>query len=57
MFNVRLTSDHLFWENAVYLAVAGDVNGGDFFVLSCFPGDVLDEIYNQTELASEGFPT
>ena len=37
------------WEKAVHLAVAGDVFGGVFFVLSFFPRDVLDEIWNLIE--------
>ena len=45
------------WEMAVYLAVAGDVFDGVFFVLSLFPRDVLDEIWDLIESVSEGFPT
>ena len=40
------------WEIAVHLAIAGDV-----FVLSFFPQDVLDEIWDLIESVSEGFPT
>ena len=41
---------------AVHLAVAGDVFYGVFFVLSFFPRDVLDEIWDLIESVSEGFP-
>ena len=33
-------------EIAIQLAVAVDVFDGFFFVLSCFPRDVLDEIWD-----------
>ena len=42
---------------AVHLAVAGDVYDGVFFVLSLFPRDVLDEIWDLIESVSEGFST
>ena len=45
------------WETAVHLAVAGGVFDGVFFVLSCFPLDVLDEIWDAIESVSEGFLT
>ena len=38
------------------MAVAGDVYDG-IFVLSFFPRDVLDEIWDLIESVSEGFPT
>ena len=41
MFNVRPV-----WEMAVHRAVAGDVFDGVLFVLSFFPRDVLDEIWD-----------
>ena len=41
---------------AVHLAVAEDVFNG-VFVLSFFPRDVLDEIWDLIESVSEGFPT
>ena len=43
-------------EMAVYLVVAGDVFDGSF-VLSFFPLDVLDEIWDLIESVSEGFLT
>ena len=52
MFNVRLAG---VWETAVHLAVAGGVFDGVFFVLSFFPQDVLDEIWDLIESVSEGF--
>ena len=39
------------------LAVAGDDFDGIFFVLSFFPRDVLDEIWDLIESIFEGFPT
>ena len=39
------------------VAVAGDVFDGVFFVLSFFPPDVFDEIWDFSESDSEGFPT
>ena len=44
------------WETAVHLAVAGGVFDG-VFVLSFFPLDVLDEIWDLIESVSEGFLT
>ena len=43
--------------NSCPLAVAGDVFDDVFFVLSLFPRDVLDEIWDLIESVSEGFPT
>ena len=45
------------WEIAVHLALACDVYGGVFFVLSFFLRGVLDEILNLIESVSEGFPS
>ena len=45
------------WEIANYLAVAGGIYDGVFFVLSFFPRDVLDGILDLIESVSEGFPT
>ena len=42
MLNVRLAGDHLY---------------GCHFVLSIFPRDVLDEIWDLIGSVSEGFPT
>ena len=56
MLNVRLTGDHLYgkslftWQSLVMSLVV-------FFVLSFFPRDVLNEIWNLIESVSEGFPT
>ena len=56
MFNVRLAGDHLYgkklfsWLSVVVSLVA-------FFVLSFFPRDVLDEIWDLNESVSESFPT
>ena len=57
MFNVRLAGDHLFWEWLItwgslvmYLMVS-------HFVLSFFPRDVLDEIWDRIEPVPETFPT
>ena len=45
MFNVRLADDHV-CEIAVHLAVACDVSDGFLLVLSFFPQDVFDEIWD-----------
>ena len=56
MLNVRLTGGHLYgkqlftWLSLVVSLMAS-------FVLSIFPLDVLDEIWNVTESVSEGFLT
>ena len=44
-------------ETGVHLAVAVCVFDGVFFVLSLFPLDVLDEIWDVIESVSEGFLT
>ena len=55
-FNVRLAGGHLYgkqlftWLSLVVSLVA-------FFVLSLFPLDVLDEIWDLVESVSEGFLT
>ena len=46
MFNVSLAGDHLVWEIAVHVAVAGESLMVSDFVLSFFPRDVLDEIWD-----------
>ena len=43
------------WETAVHLAVTGGVFDGVFFVLSFFPLDVLDAIWDVIVSVSEGF--
>ena len=56
MFTVRLAGGHLFgkqlftWLSLVVSLMAS-------FVLSFFPLDVLDEIWDLIESVSEGFPT
>ena len=56
MFNVRLAGDHLYgkqlftWLSLVVSLMAS-------FVLSLFPLDVLDEIWDLIESVSEGFLT
>ena len=56
MFNVRLAGGHLYgkqlftWLSLVVSLLAS-------FVLSFFPLDVLDEIWNLIESVSEGFLT
>ena len=56
MFNVRLAGGHLYgkqlftWLSLVVSLIAS-------FVLSLFPLDVLDEIWDLIELVSEGFLT
>ena len=57
MFNVRLAGGHLYgkqlftWLSLVVSLMAF------FFVLSCFPLDVLDEIWDLIESVSEGYLT
>ena len=57
MLNARLEDDHLYgkllftWLSLVMCLVVS------CFVLSLFPRDVLDEIWDLIELVSEGFPT
>ena len=41
------------WELAFYLATAGDVFGGVYFLLSIFPRDVFDEIWDWIESVPE----
>ena len=56
MFNVRLAGDHMYgkqlftWLSLVVSLMAS-------FVLSFFPLDVLDEIWDLIESVSEGFLT
>ena len=56
MFNVRLAGDHLYgkflftWMSLVMSLMVS-------FVLSFFPRDVLDKIWDLIESVSEGFPT
>ena len=59
MLNLRLAGDHLYGKLLVLelLAVAAGVYDSFFFVLSVFPWDVLDEIFDLFESVSEGFPT
>ena len=48
MLNVKLAGDHLSLVMSLITF---------FFLLSFFPRDVLDEIWDLIELVSEGFPT
>ena len=56
MLNVKLAGDHLYgkwlftWLSLVMSLMAS-------FLLSFFPRDVLDEIWDLIESVSEGFPT
>ena len=56
MLNVKLVGDHLYgkwlftWLSLVMSLMAS-------FLLSFFPRDVLDEIWDLIESVSEGFPT
>ena len=56
MLNVRLTSDHLYgkllfsWQSLVMSLMVS-------FVLSFFPQDALDEIWDLIESVSEDCPT
>ena len=50
MFNVRLAGGHLYGKQLLVSLMAS-------FVLSCFPLDVLDEIWDLIASVSEGFLT
>ena len=57
MFNVRLAGDHLYGKwlfTWLWLMMSLMVY---YFVLSVFPRDVLDEIWDGIESAFEVFPT
>ena len=56
MFNVRLASGHLYWKQLfTWLSLVVSLMAS--FVLSFFPLDVLDEIWDLIESVSEGFLT
>ena len=57
MFTVIQAGDSSVWEMAVHLVVAVEVFECVLFVLSFFPRDVLDEIWDLIESVSELFPT
>ena len=56
MFNVRLAGDHLYGKQ-LFTWLSLVVSFWRLFVLSFFPLDVLDEIWDLIELVSEGFLT
>ena len=56
MFNVRLAVGHLYGKQLfTWLSLMVSLMAS--FVLSFFPLDVLDEIWDLIESVSEGFPT
>ena len=56
MFNVRLAGGHLYGKQLfTWLSLVESLMAS--FVLSCFPLDVLDEIWDLIESVSEGFLT
>ena len=56
MFNVRLAGDHLYGKQLfIWLSLVMSLMA--FFVLSFFPLDVLDEIWDLIESVFEGFLT
>ena len=56
MFNVRLAGGHLYWKQLfTWLSLVVSLMAS--FVLSFFPLDVLDEIWELIESVSEGFFT
>ena len=56
MFNVRLAGGHLYGKQLfTWLSLVTSLI--ESFVLSFFPLDVLDEIWDLTESVSEGFLT
>ena len=56
MFNVRLADGHLYGKQ-LFTLLSLVVSLMAFFVLSFFPLDVLDEIWDLIESVSEGFLT
>ena len=57
MLNVRLAGDHLYGKYLfTWLSLMLSLMT-PFFLLSFFPRDVLDEIWDLIESVSEGFPT
>ena len=56
MFNVRLAGDHLYGKQ-LFTWLSLVVSMMTSFVLSFFPLDVLDEIWDLIESVSEGFLT
>ena len=60
MLNVRLVGDHLYGKELfTWLSLVVSLMASFFFLflLSFFPRDVLDEIWDLIEPVSEGFPT
>ena len=58
MFNVRLAGGHLYRKQLLtWLSLVVSLMAFFFFMLSFFPLDVLDEIWDLIESVSEGFPT
>ena len=58
MFNVRLSGGHLYGKQLfTWLSLVHMVSLMASFVLSFFPLDVLDEIWDLIESVSEGFLT
>ena len=56
MFNVRLAGGHLYWKHLfTWLSLVVSLMAS--FVLSFFPLDVLDEIWDLIGSVSEGFLT
>ena len=56
MFNVRLAGGHLYGKR-LFMWLSLVVSLMAFYVLSFFPLDVLDEIWDLIESVSEGFLT
>ena len=56
MFNVRLAGGHLYGKQ-LFIWLSLVVSLMAFFVLSLFPLDVLDEIWDLIESVPEGFLT
>ena len=56
MFNVRLAGGHLY-RKQLFTCLSLVVSLMSSFVLSLFPLDVLDEIWDLIESVSEGFLT
>ena len=56
MLNVRLTGDHLYWKQ-LFTWLSLVMSLWRLFVLSFFPRDVLDEIWDLVGSVSKGFLT
>ena len=57
MFNIRLADDHMYGKRLFTWLLLLMSLMVSYFVLSFFPRDVLDEIWDCIESVPENFPT